>query len=151
MTKKLSAQAFKSFVAALEPDRRGEVEAMRKIILKHLPAGYEEAASGKMLVYQVPLESFRDTYNKKPLWYAALVSEKSYLSLHLMPVYGSQQRLDRLKAGFSTAGKKLNMGKACIRFHKVEDLAIDSVAEVIRAVQMDEWIAFAKTAWGKRS
>lgn len=149
MAKRLSTQELKAFLATLEPERRNEVEAVRKVILKNLPVGYEEAADKKMLVYQVPLGEYSDTYNKKPLWYAALVSEKSYLSLHLMPVYGSEETLQKMKAGFEAAGKKLKMGKACVRFKKAEDLALDAVGEVIRTMPMDRWIAFAKTVWGR--
>lgn len=147
MAKRLSAHEFKAFLETLEPERRDSVEIIRRLILKNLPAGYEEVASGKMLAYQVPLATYPDTNNKKPLWYAALKSEKSYLSLHLMPIYGNKELLRKMKANFDAAGKKLNMGKACVRFKATEDLALDAIAEVIGAVPMDSWIEFAKLAW----
>jgi hypothetical protein len=68
---------------------------VREAIRRHLPAGYEEVVSKNMLVYQVPLERYPDTYNGRPLWYVALASEKSYLSLHLMPVSSVAIRLRR--------------------------------------------------------
>jgi hypothetical protein len=76
------------FLDQLPPVRRREVDRLRALIRRHLPAGYEEVVSKRMLVYQVPLARYPDTYNKQPLWYIALASEKSYLSLHLMSVYG---------------------------------------------------------------
>src|SRR4051794_35631805 len=111
-----SSSTMSAFVAALPAERRGEFERVRDVIRQHLPAGYEEAISGKMIVYQVPLERYPDTYNGRPLWYVALASEKSYLSLHLMPVYGDTTLAQQLADGFRAAGKKLHMGKACVRF-----------------------------------
>ena len=135
-----------TFLAALSPERREAVARVREVILAHLPAGYEERVVGRMLCYQVPLASYPDTYNQRPLWYAALASEKSYLSLHLMSVYGDPTQLAKLKAGFTKAGKKLDMGKACIHFHTADDLPLDLIGELIAAIPMERWIAIAKAA-----
>jgi hypothetical protein len=140
------AQAVAAFLASLPPDRRGELERVREVLLANLPAGYEEAVSGRMLVYQVPLERYPDTYNGHPLWYAALASEKSYLSLHLMPIYADAERARRLKEGFEAAGKKLDMGKACIHFRRADDLALDVVGEVVASVPLDRWVEIARSA-----
>jgi hypothetical protein len=135
-----------SFIAGLSSDRRREFSRVRDLVRKHLPAGYEEVVSGKMVVYQVPIDRYPDTYNGHPLWYVALASEKSYLSLHLMPIYGNEDLARRLKNGFRAAGKELDMGKACIRFHKHEDLDPTTIGEIVAAVPMDRWIAVAKSA-----
>src|SRR4029077_12502040 len=108
-----SSTSVSAFLATLPAERRKEVERVRKLIRKHLPAGYEEVVSNNMLVYQVPLKAYSDTYHGRPLWYAALASQKSYLSLHLMPVYKNKTLAQRLADGFRAAGKKLNMGQAC--------------------------------------
>jgi hypothetical protein len=134
------------FLAQLAPDRRQEVEHVRAEIRRRLPTGYEEAISGKMLVYQVPLGKYSDTYNGHPLWYVALASQKSYLSLHLMPVYGDSALAARLADGFKTAGKKLDMGKACIRFKTASDLALDTIGEIVASIPMDRWIKIAQAA-----
>jgi hypothetical protein len=99
-----------------------------------------------MLVYQVPLRDYSNTYNGHPLWYVALASEKSYLSLHLMPVYGDRALAARLADGFEAAGKKLNMGKACIRFQRTSDLALDTVGEIVASIPMHRWIKVAEAA-----
>jgi hypothetical protein len=99
-----------------------------------------------MLVYQVPLGEYSNTYNGHPLWYVALASEKSYLSLHLMPVYGDGALAARLADGFRAAGKKLDMGKACIRFQTASDLALDTVGEIVASIPMDRWIKVAQAA-----
>jgi hypothetical protein len=97
-------------------------------------------------VYQVPLARYSDTYNGHPLWYVALASEKSYLSLHLMPVYGDAARAQRLKEGFRAAGKKLDMGKACVHFKTADDLPLDVIGQVVASIPMDRWIEIAKAA-----
>jgi hypothetical protein len=134
------------FLAHLLPDRRGEVERVRELIRENLPAGYEEVITKNMLVYQVPVAYYGDTYNGQPLWYVALASEKSYLSLHLMSIYGDQAQAQQLKDGFRSAGKKLDMGKACIHFRTADDLPRETIAAVVSSMPMERWVAIAKAA-----
>ena len=119
---------------------------MRRVIRGRLPDGYEEVVSKNMIVYQVPLQRYPDTYNGHPLWYVAIASEKSYLSLHLMPVYRNTALAGRLQEGFERAGKKLDMGKACLHFQKADDLALDVVGDIVAAMPMTTWIDVARSA-----
>jgi hypothetical protein len=135
-----------TFLASLPVARRSEVERVRHAILAHLPDGYEEVVSKNMLVYQVPLQQYADTYNGHPLWYVALASEKSYLSLHLMPVYRNEALAGRLQKGFERAGKKLDIGKACLHFKTADDLALDVIGEIVAAIPMTTWIEVARSA-----
>ena len=135
-----------ALIDALPADRRKEVERVRQVIQKHLPAGYVESVTKGMIVYEVPLTEYPETFNGHALWYVALASERSYLSLHLMPVYGSPVLAQKLGDGFAAAGKKLDMGKACIHFHRADDLALDTVGEIVAALPMEKWIAIAKSA-----
>jgi len=144
--RKTSSATASEFLAALSEDRRAAVDRVRSVIRRHLPRGYEEVVSKNMLVYQVPFERYSDTYNGQPLWYAALASEKSYLSLHLMPIYGDKTLAQRLDDGFRAAGKKLNVGKACIRFAKADDLALDVIGEIVEAIPLDRWVEIARSA-----
>ena len=146
MPAKSSPQTVAAFLAALPAERRREVERVRDLVRRHLPAGYQEVVSKNMLVYQVPLERYAETYNKEPLWYAALASEKSYLSLHLMPIYGDRAQARRLKDGFRAAGKKLDMGKSCIRFRTADDLVLDVIGEIVASTPLDRWIDIARAA-----
>jgi hypothetical protein len=119
---------------------------LRDVVLEHLPTGYEEVVQNNMVVYQVPWEQYSDTYNGHPLWYAALAAPKSYLTLHLMAVYGSPQLAHDLEQGFRVAGKTLNIGKACIRFRKADDLAMDAIARAVGAVPLQRWVDVARRA-----
>jgi hypothetical protein len=146
MARKASPSTVTSFLAGLPAERRAEVERVRDAVRRSLPVGYEEVISKKMLVYQVPLERYADTYNGHPLWYVALASEKSYLSLHLMPVYGDRALAERLAEGFRAAGKKLDMGKACIHFQTADDLALDVIGEIVARIPPDRWVQIAQAA-----
>jgi hypothetical protein len=146
MARKASSATVSAFLAALPVERRVEVERVRDAVRRQLPAGYQEVISKNMLVYQVPLERYGDTYNGQPLWYVALASEKSYLSLHLMPVYGDRALAERLTEGFRAAGKKLDMGKACIHFQKADDLPLDVIGEIVATIPVDRWVQIAQAA-----
>lgn len=141
-----AASTVAELLAQLPDDRRRELSRVRAVIRKHLPPGYKESASGGMIVYAVPLSAYPDTYNKQPLWYAALASQKNYLALHLMPVYGNADLEKRLRDGFASAGKKLDMGKACIRYKTADDLELDTIGDIIASVPMERYIATAKAA-----
>lgn len=136
--------AARSVFAKVPAERRRELEKVRAVVRRHVPAGYEEAVSGGFLVWQVPLKAYPDTYNGHPLHYVALAAQKHYLSLYLMCAYGDAALAQRLRDGFKAAGKKLDMGKACIRFRAAEDLALDVVGDVVSRVPMARYIAAAK-------
>lgn len=134
------------FLSKLPPERRREVERIRRVLRRHMPSGYEEVISKNMLVYQVPLKHYSETYNKQPLWYAALASEKSYLSLHLMSVYGDESLAKQLKNVFKSEGKKLDMGKACIHFKNADELALGAIGEIVASMPLERWVEIAKAA-----
>ena len=118
-----SASAVSALLAALPPDRRPAFKHVRKVIRDHLPAGYEEAVVKGTLVYQVPHAIYPDTYNGHPLWYVALVSQKSYLSLHLMNVYGDAALAKRLAAGLER-GSEHPLAQAIVQEARKRGLAL---------------------------
>ena len=145
MPAKPQPASVEEYLASLPADRRAEIERVREVVTRNLPAGYEEGVGFGMICYSVPLSAYRDTYNKQPLMYAALASQKNYLSLYLMPVYGDNQLDRQLRAAFAAARKKLDMGKSCIRFKRADDLPLDAIGDVVSAVPMDRWIEIAKS------
>jgi hypothetical protein len=140
------ASTATAYLAALPPNRRRELAMVRRVIRQHLPKGYQEAMAAGMITYQVPFRRYSSTYNGQPLWYAALAAQKNYLTLHLMVVYMNPPLESQLRAGFERAGKKLNMGKACIRFQRAEDLALEVVGQVIASTQLEAFVAVAEAA-----
>jgi hypothetical protein len=130
----------KDYLAALPDDRKRTVEAVRKVILKHLPKGYKESLGYGVLTYAIPLERFPDTHNKQPLAIACLAAQKNYNSLYLMGAYGDPKQRKALEDGFRKAGKKLDMGKSCVRFKSVDDLPMETIAKVIGAITPAQYI-----------
>jgi len=135
-----------ALLKTLPPERSRELRRVRSVIRKHLPAGYQEQVRRGAIVYEVPLSRYPDTYNGHPLWLAALAAPRTTLTLHLMPVYGSPELLHRLTEGFRRAGKRLDMGKACIHFQQAEDLPLPVIGEIIAAMPMTRWIEIARAA-----
>jgi len=118
--------------------------------LDNLPAGYVETMNWGVITYEIPLARFPDTYNKRPLMYAALASQKNHMSLYLMCVYSHKESQVRFEEKFKASGKKLNMGKSCVRFKRVEDLPLDVVGEVIAGTSVDAYIRFYQESRTKR-
>jgi hypothetical protein len=129
-----------AFIAALPPERRELLGHVRALVNANIPPGYDERVGSDMIVWEIPLSRYPKTYNKQPLMFAALASQKNYAALHLLPVYASPERLARLKAGYAAAGVRLDMGKACIRFKRREELAEEALADAISGVTVEAFI-----------
>jgi hypothetical protein len=145
------AKTVKQYLAELPPDRRVAIEAIRKVILANLDDGFEEGMTYGMIGYYIPHRLYPPGYHvdpKQPLGYAALASQKNYMSLYLGSVYSSFDdgggpsdfRL-WFQAAWKAAGKKLDMGKSCIRFKKLDDVPLDVLAETIRRVPLAKYLA----------
>ena len=134
------AKTPEEYLSELEPVRREAISAVRDVILENLPDGYEEVMQYGMLSYVVPLSEFPDTYNGKPVMYMALGSQKQYMSLYLTTVYADSSLSDWFKERYLATGKKLDMGKSCVRFRKLEDLPLDLVAEVTALTPLAQFV-----------
>ena len=148
---KSPATTVTSYLAALPADRRAAISALRDVIRANLDAGYEEGMQYGMIGYYVPHRLFPAGYHtdpKQPLPFAALASQKNHMALYLMGVYcgctagpGGETR-DTLwfREAWARTGKKLDMGKACVRFKKLENVALDVVGEAIRRIPAKTYI-----------
>ena len=128
---KSAAVTVEEYLDELASPRREAVAALRQVILDHLPEGYEEAMEFGMIGYVVPLKTYPDTYNKRPLMYAALASQKNYMSLYLMNVYGDRETEAWFTERFKASGKKLDMGKSCVHFKSLDDLPLELIGDAI--------------------
>ena len=140
------ASTVQEYLQELPPERRTVISRVREMILRHLPEGYDEAMNWGMISYEIPLEEYPDTYNGKPLAYAALAAQKNHYSLYLMGVYQDADQEAWLREGFRKAGKKLDMGKSCLRFRKLEDLPLDVIGQVIASTTPKEFIALYESS-----
>jgi len=117
---KSDANTVQEYLAELPPERREAIEQVREIILKNLPKGYEEAMNWGMITYQVPLEIYPDTYNKKPLMYAALANQKNHMAVYLIGIYMDEKLNQEFEDSYKKTGKRYDVGKSCVRFRKLE-------------------------------
>jgi uncharacterized protein YdhG (YjbR/CyaY superfamily) len=129
------------YLAELPPERRALVSRLRDLVNANLPGGYVERMSWGMIGWEVPLDRYPDTYNGQPLVYAALAAQKNHTALYLNCIYASAERTDRMKQAWAAAGKKLDMGKSCLRFKREDQIAEDVLAEAIRSVPVETFIA----------
>jgi hypothetical protein len=141
-----SAATPEAYIAEQQPARAAELVEVRKAINAALPAGYVETIAWGMISWEVPLEVSGPTYNGQPLAYAALAAQKNHNALYLNCASASEERIDRLRRAATLAGKKLDMGKSCIRFQRADQLPLDAIAEEIRSTSPAEFVAMSKAA-----
>jgi Domain of unknown function (DU1801) len=134
------ATTAEEYLASLPEDRREAIAAIREAILAGLPDGYEEGIEFGMLSWHVPLARYPDTYNGAPLSYVALASQKNYMSLYLMGIYGDKGNRSWFEAAAAKRGAKLDIGKSCVRFRRLGDLPLDLVTEAVGRIGVDEYI-----------
>ena len=134
------ATTVNEYLAEVSEDRRGDVETVRALILENLPDGYVETMRWGMITYEVPLETYPDTYNGKPLMFAALAAQKRHLALYLTNVAFVRGGEEAFKTKYLATGKKLDMGRSCLRFKNADDLATDVIAESISSMPVDEFL-----------
>lgn len=148
---KSRAATVDAYLAELPDDRRAALAPVRRVVLDNLDDGFEEGMQYGMIGYYVPHRIYPAGYHcdpKQPLPFAALGSQKNYLSLHLMCVYGDAEAARRFRTAWEATGKKLDMGKACIRFKRPDDLALGVLGDTIRGVTAARWIECCERARG---
>ena len=135
-----------AYLAELEPDRAVALGRVRNALNAAMPDGYVERMAWGMISWEVPIEVSGPTYNKQPLVYAALAAQKNYNALYLNCVYVSAERTERLREAFAAAGKKLDMGKSCIRFKRADDLPLEAIASEIGSTTPQEFAGVSAAA-----
>lgn len=137
------ATTVNEYLAELPDDRRAAIAAVRKVILKNLDRGYEEGMQYGMIGYYVPHRIYPPGYHcdpKQPLPFVSLASQKNYMSLYLMCIYDDAGNARRFQQAWAKTGKKLNMGMCCVRFKRIEDLALDVIGEEIKRMPVKKHI-----------
>jgi hypothetical protein len=138
------ATTVEQYLASLPEDRRAAISAVRDVILENLDEKYEEGIQYGMIGYYVPHKVFPAGYHcdpKQPLPFAALASQKNHMAVYLMGVYGQPEQEKWFRDAWAKTGKKLDMGKSCVRFKKLEDVALDVLGETIRRAPAKAYIA----------
>jgi len=143
------ATSVEQYLSELTEDRRKALEAVRQVILKNLDKDYEEGMQYGVIGYYVPHRVYPAGYHcdpRQPLPFAGLASQKNHMALYLMCVYGESDHSKWFRQAWAKTGKKLDMGKSCVRFKKLEDLALDVIAEAIKRVPARKYIEHCEAA-----
>jgi hypothetical protein len=141
------------YLESLEPAQRSTLAKVRAAIKKRLPKGYAETMQYGMITYVVPLKLYPAGYLGKkdvPLPVVSLAAQKRHLALYLSNVYGNPELERWFKAEWKRSGKKLDMGKSCLRFTSLDDLALDVVTESIARSPVKDFIARYEATRGKK-
>jgi uncharacterized protein YdhG (YjbR/CyaY superfamily) len=139
------AATVEQYLSELPPDRREAISAIRDVIRKNLPKGYAEGMGYGMIGYVVPHSVYPPGYHcnpKQPLPFASLASQKNHMALYLMCMYSDSEYEKWFRAEWAKTGKKLDMGKSCIRFKRLEDIPLDLIGKAISKVPAKEFIAY---------
>lgn len=140
------------YIDSLPEDRRIAIRAVREAINAKLPAGFEEGIVYNMISWFVPFTRLAETYNGQPLCVASLGSQKGYMVLHLMSVYGDPKLRTWFEKAYKASGKKLDMGKGCLRFKTLDHLPLGVIGETIGKVSVDSYVAaYEKARAGRKT
>jgi hypothetical protein len=138
------ATTVKEYLEELPEDRRAAIIKVRQVIRKNLPKGMAEGMQYGMIGYSVPHKIYPAGYHcdpKQPLPFAGLASQKGHMSFYLCTLYQNPELEAWFRERMASAGKKLDMGKGCIRFRKLEDLPLDIVGEMVGRMTVAEVVA----------
>ncbi|MGD9690812.1 MAG: DUF1801 domain-containing protein [Phycisphaerales bacterium] len=143
------AKTVEEYIASLPPDRREAVAAIRRVILANLDRGIEEGMYYGMIAYFIPHSVYPPGYHcnpDQPLPFAGLASQKHHLSVYLMSVYADSPEEKWFRQAWARTGRKLDMGKCCVRFRTLENAALDVIGEAIRRAKVPAFIEYYETA-----
>ncbi|MDE0169688.1 MAG: DUF1801 domain-containing protein [bacterium] len=135
------ATSVEEYLAGLPRERREAISRVRSVILDRLPDGYAEEMRWGMISYEVPLSIQPDTYNGKPLMYAALASQKRHMAVYLSGVYADAEARADFERAYRASGKRFDMGKSCVRFRRFDDLPVDVIGDAIARYPIEEFVA----------
>ena len=138
------ANTPEEYIAQLPEDRVEPIKKLRKTIQENLPKGFEEGINYNMIGFYVPHSKYPGGYHcdpKLPLPFMNIASQKNFIALYHSGVYAKKELLDWFVGEFPKHSKrKLDMGKSCIRFKKVDEIPYDLIAELVSKMSMEEWI-----------
>ncbi len=137
------AATVDQYLAELPRDRREAIQAVRAVILRNLSKEYEEGMQYGMIGYYIPHAVYPPGYHcdpAQPLPFAGLASQKNYMAVYLMSLYSDPEQEAWFRRAWARTGKKLDMGKSCLRFKRLDDVALDVIGAAIKRVPAKKFI-----------
>ena len=138
-----------AYIAALPEERQVPMARLRKVVQQHLPTGFEEIMSSGMINYAVPHSLYPDGYHcnpKQPLPFLAIASQKEFIAVYHMGIYADENLLNWFTEAYkNTYTAKLDMGKSCIRFKKMDQIPYELLGELVSKITPQQWITIYET------
>ena len=134
-----SATTVDAYLGQLSETRADELSRILRLVRDNLPAGFDETMAWGMITFQVPLDVSGPTYNNQPLAAVSLASQKNHISFYLSSIYASKELTDEFHSRWQRSGKKLDMGKSCVRFRSLEQADLETLAWAVSLVNPEEF------------
>lgn len=148
------ATTVAEYLKSLPADRKAIVEAVLAAMRKHLDPKLAEGMNYGMVGWYVPHAVYPNGYHcnpKQPLPYAGLASQKNYVSLYLFWTYENSDAEKWLRSEWTKGGRKLDMGKCCIRFKSLDEVPLDVVAEAVKRMPLDAFVTWYQSCLDPRT
>ncbi len=140
----IQAETVDEYLKAIPKERQPAFNELRETIKRNIPEGFEECLNYGMIGYVVPHSIYPPGYHvnpELPLHFCSIASQKNYIALYHSGIYASPELNDWFVAEFNKMSKyKLDMGKSCVRFKKVDSIPLDLIARLMQKVSVKEWI-----------
>jgi uncharacterized protein YdhG (YjbR/CyaY superfamily) len=136
-----NAESVEEYLEELPPDRREAIGTIRDVINEHLPQGYVEQMEWGMVSWVVPLADYPNTYNGRPLTYVSLASQKNHMAVYLLGLYQEAPEEAWFRQQYADRGMRLDMGKSCVRFKRLDEVPLDVLGEVIARIPVGAFVA----------
>jgi len=137
-------QTVEEYIDLLPEDRKTSINKLRRVILDAIPNGFEEMMSYGMIGFVVPFSIYPKGYHcntKLPLPFINLASQKNFIALYHMGIYANPDLLEWFKTEYvKHSTVKLDMGKSCIRFKKMDQIPFSLIAELVQKMTCEDWI-----------
>ncbi len=147
------AESVADYIDQIPEERKAAIKKLRTTIKKNLPKGFKECIGYGMPAYVVPLSAYPDGYHCKadtPLPFISFASQKNFVALYHMGIYADEKLMKWFTTEYPRHCKrKLDMGKSCIRFKKVDEIPFELVAELMTKMSQKDWIALYEKNYKK--
>lgn len=144
------AKTPEGYINTLPQDRKEAITKLRNVILDNLPKGFSETMGYGMLAYVIPHSIYPDGYHcdpKTPLPFMSVASQKNFVAIYHMGIYANKELLDWFLDEYPKYCKrKIDMGKSCIRFKKIEEIPFALIGELASKMSVDKWIEIYENA-----
>ncbi|WP_144282485.1 DUF1801 domain-containing protein [Chryseobacterium echinoideorum] len=149
----ISSTSIEDYVSKLPEERQDIFKKLFDTIKNNLPEGFEGNTNYGMIGWSVPLEKYPPGYHctpGSPLPFISIASQKNFIAVYHMGIYAKPELLNWFAEEFPKYSKrKLDMGKSCIRFKKMDEIPFDLIAELSKKMTVDEWISLYETNYKK--